>query len=141
MGNTDQHSKIGTFNISPTYTRVVSNYSVFNLGASASRKDIYNYFPSGNPLADLGPSEPADLVDFPNSFACMNAGVHSDFSYVRGINNIKIGAQYSQTFVRESDSLGIVESTYNSPCVNATTGTSLPGYEFACRLHSRPTWP
>ncbi len=25
VGNTDQHSKIGTFNISPTYTRIISN--------------------------------------------------------------------------------------------------------------------
>ena len=33
VGNTDQRSKIGTFNISPTYTRVISNDSVFNFGA------------------------------------------------------------------------------------------------------------
>ena len=55
VGNTDQRSKIGTFNISPTYTRVISNDSVFNFGAFV-RRDDYNYYPSGNPLADLGPS-------------------------------------------------------------------------------------
>ena len=38
VGNTDQRSKIGTFNISPTYTRIISNNSVFNLGAFV-RKD------------------------------------------------------------------------------------------------------
>jgi hypothetical protein len=37
----------------------------------------------------------------------------------KGVNNIKVGAQYSQTFLRENDNLGVVESTYNSPCVNA----------------------
>ncbi len=42
-------------NISPTYTRVISNNSVFNLGAFV-RRDGYNYYPSGNPLADLGPA-------------------------------------------------------------------------------------
>ncbi len=54
VGNTDQHSKIDTFNISPTYTHIISNDSVFNLGAFV-RRDDYNYYPSGNPLADLGP--------------------------------------------------------------------------------------
>ena len=38
----------------PTYTRIIGNNSVFNL-APGRRKDQYNYFPSGNPLADLGP--------------------------------------------------------------------------------------
>ncbi len=33
VGNTDQGSKINTYNISPTYTHVISNDSVFNLGA------------------------------------------------------------------------------------------------------------
>ncbi len=55
MGNTDQRSKINTFNISPTYTHIISNDSVFNLGAFL-RRDVYGYYPSGNPLADLGPS-------------------------------------------------------------------------------------
>ena len=63
VGNTDQRSKIGTFNISPTYTRIISNDSVFNLGAFV-RRDGYNYYPSGNPLADLG-REPANLVHLP----------------------------------------------------------------------------
>ncbi len=52
VGNTDQRSKIQTFDISPTYTRVLSADAVFNLGAYV-RKDIYNYFPSNDPLADL----------------------------------------------------------------------------------------
>jgi hypothetical protein len=55
VGNADQRSFIGTFNIYPTYTRVISNNAVFNLGAWV-RKDQYGYFPSGDPLADLGPS-------------------------------------------------------------------------------------
>jgi hypothetical protein len=126
VGDADQRSKIGTFNISPTYTRVISNDSVFNLGAFV-RKDLYNYFPSGNPLADLGPSN-LQTSSISQIRSLMNAGVHSDYSYVKGIHNLKIGAQYAQTFLRESDSLGIVESTYDSPCMDATTGDPLPGY-------------
>jgi hypothetical protein len=52
IGNTDQHSKIGTFNISPTYTRIIGNYMVLNFGAFV-RQDNYNYFPSRNPLAGV----------------------------------------------------------------------------------------
>jgi hypothetical protein len=125
VGDADQHSKIGTFNISPTYTRVINNYSVFNLGAFA-RKDLYNYFPSGNPLADLGPSN-LQTSSIAQVRSLLNTGIHGDYSYDRGINNVKVGAQYGQTFLRESDALGIVDNTYNSPCMNAE-GVPLPGY-------------
>jgi Carboxypeptidase regulatory-like domain len=125
VGNADQRSKIGTFNISPTYTRVIGNNSVFNLGAWV-RKDLYNYFPSGDPLADLGPSN-LQTSSISQIRTLMNAAVHADFSYVKGINNIKVGAQYGQTFLRENDSLGIVENTYNSPCMDVN-GNPLPGY-------------
>jgi len=125
VGDTDQRSKIGTFNISPTYTRVISNNAVFNFGAWA-RKDIYNYFPSGNPLSDLGPSN-LQTSSISQIRTLLNTAVHSDLSYSKGVNNIKIGAQYGQTFLRESDSLGVVESTYNAPCVDAN-GNPLPGY-------------
>src|ERR1700677_3338412 len=125
VGNTDQRSKIETFNIYPTYTRIIGNNAVFNLGAWA-RKDLYNYFPSADPLADLGdPSLQTSSISQIRSL--LNTAVHSDFSYVRGINNIKMGVQYGQTFLRESDSLGIVENTYNSPCSDLN-GNPLPGY-------------
>ena len=56
-----------------------------------------------------------------------NAGLRSDFSYQKGINNIKMGAVYQQTFLRENDSLGVVDPTYNSPCVDgAQPGFSDP---------------
>jgi hypothetical protein len=125
VGNADQRSMIGTFNISPTYTRIIGNYMVLNFGAFV-RKDQYNYFPSGNPLADLGPSN-LQTSSISQIRTLMNAAVHSDLSYVRGIHNIKIGVQYGQTFLRESDLLGIVENTYNSPCTDVN-GNPLPGY-------------
>ena len=125
IGDTDQHSKIGTINISPTYTRVISNNSVFNLGAFV-RSDQYNYYPSGNPLADLGPSN-LQTASISQHRTLTNSAVHADFSYSRGIHTFKAGAQYGQTFLNENDGLGIVEATYNSPCVSAA-GTSLPGF-------------
>ncbi len=54
VGNADQRSKIVTFNVAPTYTRTIGPNSVFNFGAYV-RRDGYNYYPSKNPLTDLGP--------------------------------------------------------------------------------------
>ncbi len=123
VGNTDQRSKIGTFNIAPTYTRTIGNNSVFNFGPYV-RRDQYNYYPSNNPLADLGPIQTQSIAQ---DRSLTNAGVHSDISYVKGINNIKLGAMYSQTFLREHDSLGIINSTFNSPCVDGN-GVPQPGF-------------
>ena len=125
VGNADQRSKIGTYNISPTYTRIINNHSVFNLGAFV-RRDGYDYYPSGNPLADLGPSN-LQTSSISQYRTLTNTGVHADYSYVKGIHNLKIGAQYEQTFLREHDDLGVVDSTYDSPCVDVG-GNPLPGY-------------
>ncbi|MGD0829807.1 MAG: carboxypeptidase regulatory-like domain-containing protein [Terracidiphilus sp.] len=123
VGNTDQHSKIGTFNISPTYTHVISNNAVFNLGAFL-RRDDYNYYPSRNPLADLGPAN-LQTSSITQNRTLTNAAVHSDYSYAKKIHNFKAGAQYGQTFLRENDSLGLVDATYNSPCLDLN-GNPLP---------------
>ena len=139
VGNTDQHSKIGTFNIAPTYTRIIGAYSVFNF-APFIRKDSYNYYPSGNPLADLGPPS-LQTASISQERTLTNTGVHSDFSYIRGIHNIKVGARYEQTFLREHDTLGIVENTYNAPCANAD-GNPLPGYSASsvCPIEANPSF-
>ena len=123
VGNTDQRSKIGTFNIAPTYTRIIGNNAVFNFGGYV-RRDQYNYYPSNNPLADLGPIQTQSISQ---DRSLTNAGVRSDISYVKGINNFKFGAVYQQTFLREHDNLGLVNSTLNSPCVDAN-GVPQPGF-------------
>jgi Carboxypeptidase regulatory-like domain/TonB-dependent Receptor Plug Domain len=125
VGNTDQRSKIGTFDIAPTYTRTIGDNSVFNFGPYV-RRDAYNYYPSGDPLADLGPPNLQNQT-IAQTRSLTNAGVHTDFSYVKGINNIKVGANYSQTFLRENDTLGVVSSVFNSPCVDINNNP-LPGY-------------
>jgi Carboxypeptidase regulatory-like domain len=126
-GDADQRSQIRTFNISPTYTRVLNDHTVWNFGAFM-RKDLYHYYPSDDALADLGPANLQTSSIFQNR-TLTNAAVHSDFTWTRGIHNVKLGAQYGQTFLRESDALGIVDSTYSlsAPCVDAN-GNPLPGY-------------
>ena len=125
VGDTDQRSKIGTFNISPLYTHTLGNNAVFNFGPYV-RRDQYNYYPSNNPLADLGPPNLQNQTIAQNR-SLTNAGVHTDLSYVHGINNFKFGANYSQTFLRENDTLSVVSPTFNSPCVDVT-GASQPGF-------------
>ncbi|WP_260704124.1 TonB-dependent receptor [Edaphobacter flagellatus] len=123
VGNADQRSKIVTYNIAPTYTHIVGANSVFNFGGYV-RRDAYNYYPSNNPLADLGPIQGQSISQ---DRSLTNAGLRTDYSYVKGIHNLKMGAVYQHTFLREHDNLGIVDSAFNSPCVD-TTGASLPGF-------------
>lgn len=116
VGDTDQHSKIETFDIAPTYTRIMGANSVFNFGPYI-RKDFYNYYPSGNPLADMGPPNLQNQTISQNR-TLTNFGFHTDLSYVKGINNIKAGVVYGQTLLRENDTLAIVSPLFNAPCVD-----------------------
>ena len=125
VGNTDQHSKIETFDIAPTYTRIIGASSVFNFGPFI-RKDTYQYFPSENPLADLGPPNLQNQT-IGQYRTLTNAGVHSDLSYSKGRQVIKGGVLYSNTFLRERDSLGIVAPKFNAPCLNLI-GEPLAGF-------------
>jgi hypothetical protein len=128
VGPTDQRSKIETFNIAPTRTRIISPAMLFTLGAFV-RRDDYNYYPSRNPFADLGPPNlQQETVAQRRTLA--NIGIRSDASYVKGIHNVKAGITYQQTFLTENFSLGIVDPTLNAPCLgengNPVSGFSDP---------------
>ena len=109
VGPTDQRSQIKTFNIAPSWTRLLSSNAVFTLGAFV-RRDQFNYYPSNNPFADLGPTN-LQRETVGQNRKLTNAGLRSDLSYVKGIHNLKVGAVYQQTFLDEQDSLGIVDPT------------------------------
>jgi hypothetical protein len=127
VGDTDQRSQIITYNVAPSYTHVVSNNSVFNLGAYV-RHDDYNYYPSKNPLADRGPAN-LQTSSISQYRTLTNAGAHSDISWVHGHHTLKAGVQYDNTFLRENDSLGVVDPAYafSAPCVD-DDGNLLPGF-------------
>jgi hypothetical protein len=109
VGPTDQRSKIVTFNIAPTWTRVLNSSTVYTLGAFV-RRDGYNYYPSANPFADLGPSNlQQETISQHRTLA--NTGVRSDISHAKGIHNFKAGVTYQQTFLTENFNLGIVDPT------------------------------
>jgi len=120
VGVTDQRSQIKTFNIAPSWTHLLNSTSVFTLGAFV-RRDQFNYYPSGDPFADLGPTN-LQRETVAQDRTLTNAGLRADYSYVKGIHNLKIGATYMQTFLDENDSLGIVDPTLNPICVNGAGG-------------------
>ena len=106
LGPTDQRSQIKTFNIAPSWTRLLSANSVFTLGGFV-RKDQYNYYPSPNAFDDLSPIQQETIAQ---DRSLTNAGLRAAFSYVKGMHNLKVGATYQQTLLDENDRLGIVDT-------------------------------
>jgi len=106
LGATDQRSQIRTFNIAPSWTRVLNTNAVFTLGGFV-RHDQYNYYPSSNLFDDLSPIQ-QETVEQDRSLT--NAGLRTSVSYVKGIHNLKAGATYQQTLLNENDNLGIVDA-------------------------------
>jgi hypothetical protein len=116
VGPADQRSQIRTFNIAPTWTHLLNSSTVLTLGAFV-RHDQFNYYPSGNPFADLAPGLQQETLIQDRRLT--NAGIRSDVSYVKGIHNLKAGATYQQTFLVEKDRFGIVDPTLNAVCLSA----------------------
>jgi Carboxypeptidase regulatory-like domain len=116
VGPTNQRSQIKTFNLAPSWTHLLNANTVFTLGAFV-RHDQFNYYPSNNPFADLGPDLQQETLAQDRRLT--NAGMRSDISYSKGIHNFKAGAAYQQTFLTEKDHFGIVDPTLNAVCLNA----------------------
>ena len=121
LGPTDQRSKILTFNIAPTWTHTISPNAVLNVTGYV-RRDAYNYYPSNDPFDDLGPPN-LQRETVAQQRTLLNAGAIANVTYTKGINNIKAGVMYEQTFLNENDQLGIVDPTFNAPCLN---GNAVP---------------
>jgi hypothetical protein len=115
VGPADQRSQIRTFNIAPTWTHILNTNTVLTVGAFV-RHDQFNYYPSGNPFADLAPGLQQETLTQDRRLT--NTGVRSDISYVKGIHNLKAGATYQNTFLTEKDRFGIVDPTLNAVCLN-----------------------
>lgn len=112
VGPTDQHAEIRTFNIAPSWIRLISSSTVLTVGGFV-RRDHYNYYPSGNPFADLLPNLQSQTVG--QDRLLTNGGIRSNLSYAKGMHNVKAGAVYQQTFLDERDTLGIVDPSFNDP--------------------------
>ena len=116
LGPTDQRSKILTFNIAPTWTHTLSPNAVLNVTGYV-RRDAFNYYPSNDPFNDLGPPT-LQRETVAQQRTLLNAGAIANLTYTKGIHNIKGGVMYEQTFLDEHDQLGIVDPTFNAPCLD-----------------------
>jgi hypothetical protein len=105
VGSTDQRSQIRTFNLAPTWTRVLNPKAVFTF-AGFSRQDQYHYYPSDNPYADLVPD--LNLQTVGQHRTLTDLGVRSNIAYASGIHDVKVGVSYSDTILTERDELGIL---------------------------------
>jgi hypothetical protein len=119
VGPADQRSQINTIDIAPTWNHIINNNTIFTLEGWA-RRDAYNYYPSSNPFADLGPFS-LQRESVGQARTLLNSGGRASASYVKGIHNIKAGISYEQTLLNENDKLGIVDPTLNAPCLATNT--------------------
>jgi hypothetical protein len=117
LGPTDQRSKILTYDIAPTWTYTINPNAVLNVTGYV-RRDGYNYYPSSDPFADLGPLN-LQRQTVAQQRSLLNWGLLANVSYTKGIHNIKAGVMYEQTILNENDQLGIIDATYNAPCLDA----------------------
>jgi hypothetical protein len=129
LGPTDQRSQIRTFNIAPSWTRLLSTNAVFTLGGFV-RHDQYNYYPSSNLFDDLSPIQQETVVQ---DRKLTNAGLRTTLSYVKGAHNVKLGATYQHTFLDEDDNLGIVD---NGLLPSLLDGNGNPCFANAVALNS-----
>ena len=127
LGAADQVSQIKTFNVAPTWTRLLGPTAVFTLGGFV-RRDQYNYYPSANLFNDFSPDLQGQTVV--QNRKLLNAGLRSIVSYVKGIHNIKLGVTYENTFLDEADGIGIVDPGLVAglaPSCLTATGQPIPG--------------
>jgi len=115
VGSQDQRSRIVTFNIAPTWTHLLSPTTVLTVGAFV-RQDQYNYYPSRNLFADFTPDLQDETIG--QTRRLTNVGGRASISYSKGIHNIKAGITYEDTILTERDNFGIVNPTFNPPCIN-----------------------
>ncbi|HEY4818422.1 MAG TPA: hypothetical protein VIH67_13405, partial [Candidatus Acidoferrum sp.] len=119
VGPADQHAKISTFNIAPVWTRLISQTTLLTFGAFV-RRDVFDYFPSRNAFADGTGLIPGGSSATLNQHRTLtNAGLRSDVSYVRGVNNIKAGVTFQHTFLTENFNFGITDPNFLASQVDA----------------------
>src|ERR1700758_3692545 len=80
---TDQRAQIRTFNVAPSWTRLIGTNTVVSVGAFV-RRDQFQYFPSGNPFPDLIPGVQSETIN--QNRHLTNVGIRADVSYVKGIH-------------------------------------------------------
>lgn len=113
----DQSQQARTFMFSLGYQHTFNPQSLLTISPFV-RQDRIDYYPSDNPFADL----PATISQ---NRHLSNWGTRVEFSYAKGINNIKIGTELEQTRLVENFALGVTDPTFNPICLT-TAGAAVP---------------
>ena len=127
LPETDQRALIKTFNIAPVWTRLIGTTTLFTLGAFV-RQDDFTYIPTRDVFADgtgLIPGGSSATVSQHRRLT--NAGLRTDLSYVKGVNNIKIGGVFQHTFLTEKFNFGITDPAFNAVCLNSADASPFTG--------------
>jgi hypothetical protein len=103
----DQKGQIFSYNLSPSWTHILSASSLFSVNPYL-RQDNFHYYPSKDVFSDT----PVTLAQ---SRRLQNAGIKADYSYAKGIHTIKTGVMFYHTFLHEGFSLGITDPAFNDP--------------------------
>ena len=116
----DQKQRALTFNVAPGYQRAFNASTLFTVNGFW-RQDQVNYYPSRDLFADL----PATIGQ---TRKLRSSGMRSDVSYVRGIHNVKVGIQYTNTGLAEDTRFGVTDSAFNPVCLDSEgNGVADPG--------------
>ena len=105
----DQRAQVQSLNVAPSWTHLFSSTTLLTVGAFV-RRDVFNYYPSANPLADISTTASQHRI-------LTNAGIHTDVSYVKGAHNIKVGGTFQHTLLTENFTAGLTDPTINDPCL------------------------
>ena len=116
VGSTDQVAKIRTFDIAPSWTRLINPHTVLSVSGWA-RQDQFNYYPSGDAFADYVPNL-QDVTEGQNR-RLTDLGGQANLTYNHGIHNFMFGVQWYDEILTEADSFGVVNPTFNAVCLNA----------------------
>jgi hypothetical protein len=141
LGQTDQRSQIKTYNIAPTWTHLMGTTAILTFGGFV-RKDQFNFYPSADPFADFSPALQAQTIGQDRKLT--NAGLRADYSYVKGIHNIKAGITAQHWFLTENDTLATVDPGFSALFFqldangNPIPNPAMPGTNFNCGQPNQP---
>lgn len=107
----DQHAEIFSYNVAPFWTRIFGQSGVLEVNPYL-RQDNAHYHPSSDVFHDT----PATLSQ---DRSLRNLGFKVDYTWSRGINNIKFGGDLNHTFLNEGFGVGVTSATYNAVCVDS----------------------
>ena len=88
-------------------------------------------------MADLGPIQ-SESVSQQRSL--LNAGVHGELTIQKGINSIKAGTVYQllRSGCQRHDNIGLINATFNSPCVDASGKSSARVHRSQTSMRRQP---